>query len=225
MKISDEQKAKIREMYYDNDSKTIADVVGLTPKQVAGYAHRQGLRHSNAVNAWQSRKNGQNASRATDKFTDEQRHIIAKLYPQRSSREIAELLNVGKSCVVNFAKKNNLHHTEECIQRLRHERTMKSIKARTAETYRKISVTRHRTYLSERLCLLSGKKKETKIIVSILPPKCRRRMTMLCTKFNYFRDEDTNKAVVYYDSETRRNSKAEQYAQEKYGIKFVSADG
>jgi hypothetical protein len=157
-------------------------------------------------------------------MTEEQKQKIIELYPTHSASEIGKIIGLNKSRVNFFASKQGIKHTERTLERLKHERTAKSIAARNKDSWKKAADKRRRTYKMEMLRLLSGQKKQTKIIVSVLPFKCRRRMTMLCNTFNYFRDEDINKAVVYYDKETRRSARAEKYAKEKYGIDFVEAD-
>lgn len=47
---------------------------------------------------------------------------------------------------------------------------------------------------------------------------------MLCHLYNYFKSDDRNSTVVYYDKETKRNAYAEKYANEKYGITFEEGE-
>ena len=158
-------------------------------------------------------------------MTEEQKQKIIELYPTHSASEIGKIIGLGKSRINFFANRQGIKHTERTLERLKHERTVKSIAAHKKDSWKKAADKRRRTYKMEMLRLLSGQEKQTKIIVSVLSFKCRRRMIMLCNTFNYFRDEDINKAVVYYDKETRRSARAEKYAHEKYGINFVEADG
>lgn len=157
-------------------------------------------------------------------MTEEQKQKIIELYPTHSAREIGNIIGLDRSRVNAFASKHGIKHTEEAWKRIKHDRTMKSIAAHNGKSRVRAADKRHRTYKMEMLRLLSGQEKQTKITVSVLSYKCRRRMIMLCNTFNYFRDEDINKAVVYYDKETKRSARAEKYATEKYGIKFVSAE-
>ena len=131
---------------------------------------------------------------------------------------------MNRSRVNAFASKYGIKHTEEAWKRIKHDKAMKGVAAHKAKSWQCAADKRRRTYKMEMLRLLSGQEKQTKIIISVLSYKCRRRMIMLCNTFNYFRDEDINKAVVYYDKETRRSARAEKYATEKYGIKFVNAE-
>ena len=158
-------------------------------------------------------------------MTEEQKHKIIELYPTHSASEIGKIIGLNRCRVNCFANKQGIKHTERTLERIKHERTVKGIAAHNKNSWKKAADKRHRTYKMEMLRLLSGQKKQTKINVSVLSFKCRRRMIMLCNTFNYFRDEDINKAVVYYDKETRRSARAEKYAKEKYGINFVEADG
>ena len=157
-------------------------------------------------------------------MTEEQKQKIIELYPTHSASEISKIIGLNRCRINYFANKQGIKHTERTLERIKHDRTAKGVAAHKKNSWKKASEKRRRTYKMEMLRLLSGQEKQTKIIVSVLSRKCRRRMIMLCNTFNYFRDADINKAVVYYDKETRRSARAEKYAAEKYGIKFVNAE-
>lgn len=158
-------------------------------------------------------------------MTEEQKQKIIELYPTHSASEIGKIIGLHKSGINSFANKQGIKHTERTLERIKYERTAKGVASHNKDSWKKAANKRRRIYKMEMLRLLSGQEKQTKLTVSVLSFKCRRRMTMLCNTFNYFRDEDINKAVVYYDKETRRSARAEKYAKEKYGINFVEADG
>lgn len=157
-------------------------------------------------------------------MTDYQKQQIIELFPTLSGAEIGRRIGLSRNYVNAFAKRMGVEHTSEAWQRIKHDRAAASVAGHTKESYKKAASKRRRTYKREMFRLLSGEKKETNIIISVLSHKCRRRMIMLCNMYNYFRDPDINEAMVYYDSETRRNSTAEQFATTKYGIKFIQAD-
>ena len=157
-------------------------------------------------------------------MTEEQKQKIIELYPTHSASEISKIIGLNRCRINYFANKQGIKHTERTLERIKHDRTAKGVAAHKKNSWKKAAEKRRRTYKMEMLRLLSGQEKQTKIIISVLSYKCRRRMIMLCNTFNYFRDEDINKAVVYYDKETRRSARAEKYAAEKYGIKFVNAE-
>ena len=157
-------------------------------------------------------------------MTEAQKLKIIELYPTHSASEIGDIIGLNSSSVNAYASKYGIKHTEEAWKRIKHDVAMKGVAAHKAKSWQRAADKRRRTYKMEMLRLLSGQEKQTKIIISVLSYKCRRRMIMLCNTFNYFRDEDINKAVVYYDKETRRSARAEKYAAEKYGIKFVNAE-
>lgn len=157
-------------------------------------------------------------------MTEEQKQKIIELYPTHSASEISKIIGLNRCRINYFANKQGIKHTERTLERIKHDRTAKGVAAHNKNSWKKAAEKRRRTYKMEMLRLLSGQEKQTKIIVSVLSRKCRRRMIMLCNTFNYFRDADINKAVVYYDKETRRSARAEKYAAEKYGIKFVNAE-
>ena len=157
-------------------------------------------------------------------MTEAQKQKIIELYPTHSASEISKIIGLNRCRINYFANKQGIKHTERTLERIKHDRTAKGVAAHKKNSWKKAAEKRRRTYKMEMLRLLSGQKKQTKMIISVLSYKCRRRMIMLCNTFNYFRDEDINKAVVYYDKETRRSARAEKYAAEKYGIKFVNAE-
>lgn len=157
-------------------------------------------------------------------MTEAQKQKIIELYPTHSASEIGDIIGLNRSRVNAYASKYGIKHTEEAWKRIKHDGAMKGVAAHKAKSWQRAADKRRRTYKMEMLRLLSGQEKQTKIIISVLSYKCRWRMIMLCNTFNYFRDEDINKAVVYYDKETRRSARAEKYAAEKYGIKFVNAE-
>ncbi len=158
-------------------------------------------------------------------MTEEQKQKIIEFYPTMSGSEIGKILGLSRQHIHLYAKKMGLSHTDECWRRIKKIRSDAITKGHTKSSYEKSRKTRRRTYRRELLRLLSGQQKESKITVSILSYRCRRRMTMLCYMYDYFRDPDINKSVVYYDEKTRRNGRAEAFAAKYYGVKFIDANG
>lgn len=157
-------------------------------------------------------------------MTDYQKQQIIELFPTFSGAEIGRRIGLSRNYVNTFAKYMGIKHTPETWERIKRQRVIASFEAHTKASREKATAKRKRTYKREMLRLLGGQKKETNITISILSHKCRRRMTMLCNMYNYFRDHDINKAVVYYDKETRCNDAAENFAHQRYGIEFIQAD-
>jgi len=158
-------------------------------------------------------------------MTDEQRRFIEENYPYMSGREVGEKVGMDRNWINTYARKHGLKHTPDTIKRIKEGRLHNLTHSRTKETYKKISGAFKKTYKMEVFRVLSGYKQKTKLKVCVLPKKTRRRITMLCHSYNYFKSDDLNSSTVYYDSETKRNAKAEEYAKEKYGIKFEEANG
>jgi len=157
-------------------------------------------------------------------MTEEQRHLIEELYPNHSSREISVKIGAHKSSVIRYAAQNGLKHTPETTERLRRKVRDSMIASRTKDVYKKIGEKRKRMILCERLRLLQGERQRTKLRISTLPQNVRNRIASLCHVFNYFRGDDLNERVVFYDSETKRNAKAEKFAMRKYHIRFENAE-
>lgn len=157
-------------------------------------------------------------------MTDEQKRQIIELYPHYSGREIGDKIGLRRTVVNAYAKKMGITHTPEAYRRIKHERTMKGIAGHSQKSREQAREKNKRTRLMETYRLLSGDRQKTKLKISILPQKTRRRITMLCHLYNYFKSDDRNSTVVYYDSETRRNAFAEKYAHEKYGITFEEGE-
>lgn len=142
------------------------------------------------------------------RMTEEQKRRIRELYPTHSVREVAEAIGATYTAVSRFVTRHRLTHTAEGAAR---------IERRRAEL---VSASRKRNYVMEKQRLLSGEPQRTRTRVSILSKPARKRMRGLCYYRGYFRSGDINRTVLYYDSETRRSERAEQYAREKYGITF-----
>lgn len=155
-------------------------------------------------------------------MTDNQKEQIRKLYPDHITREISEMIGLAVNTINGYARKEGLEHSEDTWKRIRENRIRACLDGQTDESHRKSGERYKEKYRMEMFRLLSGMKRETRITISGLSLACRRRMSALCYKNNYFKDKDLTKAVLYYDKETRRNLESEKYANETYGIKFIS---
>lgn len=156
-------------------------------------------------------------------MTDKQKELIRQLYPDHITREICDIVGLRANTINEYALRHGIRHSEETWQRITHNRVSACNKAHTKESYRLAAKAIKAKYQSEMFRLLSGQKKQTRMTISILPPKCRMRMSALCYRDNYFRGDDLNDAVLYYDEHTTRNARSEEYAKKKYGIRFEKA--
>lgn len=157
------------------------------------------------------------------KITDEQEKDIIRLYPEHSGKWIAQKVGISYSDMRAIVRTHGLRHTEETTRRLKLEILERARAARTEETARKISKTVKTLRRQETLRLMSGQKQLTKLHICLLPQKTRNRMSGLVTARHYFRGNDINRCVLYYDEQTKRSSRAEEYATKHYGIVFKSA--
>lgn len=157
-------------------------------------------------------------------MADEQIQQIRALYPDYSCTEIANMTGISFKAINMYVFHHKLKHTEECTIRLRKKSNFNMVMAHNEAVNRRSTETKKKIARMEVIRLLSGEKQKTNMRLSILPMKMRLRMTYMCNVFHYFRDDDINKVVLYYDSETNRSLLSEKRAKEQFGIKFIQAD-
>lgn len=158
------------------------------------------------------------------RLTEEHIQKIRELYPDHTGKDIAELIGCSKESVSVYARRLGLAHSAELLQEMKRKRTAAATASRTPETYKKIAEKMRRVRLAETTRKLSGMAQTTKCQIRLLPSKTRKYMTSIVYRCNYFRYGDPDDAVLYYDSETKRSAKVEEFAAKKYGIKFLPAD-
>lgn len=157
------------------------------------------------------------------RLTDEQKQEIIRLYPEHSARQVAKIMGISHQTVASFVKAQGLKHAEEVTKRLRDEVLRRARAAHSKETVDKINKAVKALRRQETLRLMSGQPQLSKLRVNLLPKKTQRRMSGLVYYFHYFRGNNRNECVLYYDEQTKRNSKVEEYATKRYGIVFKSA--
>lgn len=157
------------------------------------------------------------------RLTDEKKQKIIRLYPEHSARQIAGMIGMSRQTVATFVKAQGLKHTEEATERLKGEVLKRAQAAYSKETVDKIKKAVKTLRRQETLRLMSGQPQLTKLRINLLPKKTQRRMSTLVYCFHYFRGNNRNECALYYDEQTKRNSRVEKYATERYGIVFKSA--
>lgn len=157
-------------------------------------------------------------------MTEEQKKSIEALYPDYSTSEISAKTGISVCAVRMYSYRHKLKHSDEGIKRIREKVNRCALSAIDRNTYHRIAEGRKIMVRKEKRRMIFGERRQTKIRVSILPIRIRLRMAYMCNIYNYFRDTDINKAVLYYDKETKRSMLSEKRAIEKYGIKFEEAD-
>lgn len=89
---------------------------------------------------------------------------------------------------------------------------------------RSISETKKRQHRSEVRRVLAGEKRRYKFPVTTFSKRTRLNVSQLKGRHGYFHAEGDDYLTLCYDEQTRRTSR-EAYHTEKYGIRFVPADG
>lgn len=91
-------------------------------------------------------------------------------------------------------------------------------------TRKAISETRKKIFRSERRRMMAGEAQRTKLKINLLPRSTQFAVAKLKHHYAYFHADGDHFLTLCYDGQTRRN-RNEAYYEQKYGIKFVPADG
>lgn len=73
------------------------------------------------------------------------------------------------------------------------------------------------------LRVLGGQRQQTRFRFAVMPTQARQTVWRMVAKRNYFQAEG-EPFTLYYDGETNRVS-TEAYLANKYGLRFIQADG
>lgn len=91
-------------------------------------------------------------------------------------------------------------------------------------TRKAISETRKKIFRSERRRMMAGEAQRTKLKINLLPRSTQYVVARLKNRLAYFHADGDPFLTLCYDQQTRRTPN-EAYFTEKYGIRFVPADG
>lgn len=158
--------------------------------------------------------------RPVRRYSKELREKALTLYRDRTASEVAALIGVPKYQIRYWIERYGGRHDEETNKKIRRRL---NANLRTPEVREKHDEAVRHVIKMERWRVVSGMPQKTKRKISILPTKIRRSFAHACRRYNYFRDDDCNALVLYYDEETTRNAQYEAFCEKKYNIRFVSA--
>lgn len=152
---------------------------------------------------------------------------IARLYPNHTHREIADMLGIGRTTVQRWKDKLGLHHSEEYEEQMIRKRNMKLREGRKRIDYTKSAEKRSKARRRDELRAMSGLPQKTKFHISFVPNRIYAKMWYLANKYDYFYIKDDSglrSTTMYYDDKTHR-CKNEQHFIDKFGIRFEPANG
>ena len=154
--------------------------------------------------------------------------LVIEHYPTMTVTEIVEKFGVNYRSVSSIAYRLGLKHNEETNKRI--SASKRPPRQIITEEYRKNQSEKHKKiWRRERWKAINGIKRNEKIRVNLLPSRVKAAKAYLCVDRNYFSDNKIDPWALFYDEQTRRESphylcKEADYT-EKYGIKFLPADG
>lgn len=151
-------------------------------------------------------------------ITEEQKEVIRKMYPKHFASEIAPIINTSRSVVTRYAQKMGISHDAEWYAKARAEQVRMVVNRKGAR--KRLSEHMKALYAKERRRMINGEKQKTKYKIRIIPRRYVERMDYMVRIYKYFRNENPNSYVLYYDSQTKRSARAEKTSFEEYGIIF-----
>lgn len=157
--------------------------------------------------------------------TEENHRFIREHYMTMGNKEMADAIGQTPQYVYQYRKRHGLAIPPDVLARAHcgfakvyeDPEYARQMQERAAEGRRKM-------IKMERFRIMSGLKQQTRMPLTMVPLKIRKRIHNLCRQYNYYKCDDSLKtATIYYDSHTRR-SRYEYRDTAKYGIKFVQGD-
>lgn len=146
---------------------------------------------------------------------------VRRLWPTMSASEISKATGISKSVILRWHQILKVAHTPETVERLEKERKERfAVAKQSFDQVKKAEKWRH-TYRMEQWRVLSGMKQKTGFRIKVIPNNTYRVMWYLANKYDYFFER--GRAVLYYDSQTRR-ARNEGYFIDKYHLRFEQAD-
>jgi len=149
---------------------------------------------------------------------------IVELYPNHTSKEIADKLKISRTSVNMHARRYNVQHSDKLLQVIK-ERQLNALNSENAKEKKRqtLKEIKRRLYIMERFRLINGEKQKTKVHISDFSIATRKVVSKYLNEYNYFQIDDEPR-ILYYDSETRR-TKTEKFIADKYNLTFRQADG
>lgn len=155
-------------------------------------------------------------------ITEEQKEVIRKMYPDHFASDIAPLIDLHRTTITVHAKAMGIAHDPKWYASAISERYRET---QTTPGIREAKSAHQRGLIAkERRRILNGEGQKTRYKVRILPQRYIDRMDYMVREYKYFRGDNPNACVLYYDSQTKRSARAEKTSLEEYGITFKQGD-
>lgn len=151
--------------------------------------------------------------------------IVREHFPTMTERMIVARFDIPLTSIHRIVVKYGFVHSPE-FQRKLTEDSVRRMRALHADknVQKKINDIKRRQYIMEKFRVLSGLPQKTNIRVKVLSKHLNCARANLRSRHNYFVVKGDDPLVICYDSKTRRTPN-EQYYSEKYGFKFIQAEG
>lgn len=147
---------------------------------------------------------------------------ITELYPTHTGSECAKMLGLARSTVIRWARRLNLQHTPETLQRINEERKQTLARCRENMDIQKRVRTWKRHRRMDEIRFMSGLKQNTRFHMKIYPRRVYTAMYYLCCKYGYVFSDYDYFALIRPHGRVRQ--KTEEYFAAKYKIKFKDKD-
>lgn len=155
------------------------------------------------------------------RVTEEQRRLITEVYADHTMKETARIVGVSTDTVYRQVARLGLRHSEAFEKEIWNRRYQHNVgTAWPEEKKTSVSEKLRKIIARERRRILFGEQQKTRRRLVMLPKRVARYLRHACETYGYFRSDDPNRTVLYYDSQTRRSAKTEAWAAKKHGIRF-----
>lgn len=150
-------------------------------------------------------------------------NTIRQYYPTMTAKEICDRFGYSKTRVNTWAKRLGVRHSAETEERIRQDNMARLDDARAQMDYGAAHVKWRRKRRLDELRVLSGLPQKTRFKLKSINHKAYKAKWYLEHRYGYFGMAGEAYAL-FYDGETRRCIHEKHYT-EKYGLRFVQADG
>ncbi len=157
------------------------------------------------------------------KVTQETLERITGMYPTMTASEIAAELGISTSTIIRYAQECGVRHTAETVRRIMEMKRQNLTGWRKTPKAKAIYVANGRKlskmHRVERWRAMGGMKQKTKLRLGLMPQRVRNVVYRVARQYGYL--YATNSKTLWYDAQTERDTKREQYYTRKYGLRFL----
>lgn len=231
--LNEEAVEQLRVGYVTHSAQELHQSTGISVSVISQLAWKRKWRHDKATEI-RLRLRWINGRYTTKRLYNglTMQELVVRYYPDYSSTEIANMVGDGVTyqSINKAARKYGVAHSEETLARIR-EKQRKGPKSRphTDSERSHLSAKASKMLKREKWRLENGMPQVTRRPLSLAPQGVKRMMWNLAKRRHYFCDCRVDSYALFYDDHTIRDSpkylRKESYYTEKYGIKFLPADG